>query len=79
MKSIIEFEFNEHLKTAQATLNYIAKPLEIAANLCIESLKNGGKILIFSKEVFYLIRLMAIKNLRGFHYLILSNVNTAKV
>ena len=47
MKSIIEFEFNEHLKTAQATLNYIAKPLEIAANLCIESLKNGGKILIF--------------------------------
>ena len=47
MKSIIEFEFNEHLKTAQATLDYIAKPLEIAANLCIESLKNGGKILIF--------------------------------
>ncbi len=47
MKSIIEFEFNEHLKTAQATLNYIAEPLEIAANLCIESLKNGGKILIF--------------------------------
>ena len=47
MKSIIEFEFNEHLKTAQATLNYIAKPLEIATNLCIESLKNGGKILIF--------------------------------
>ena len=47
MKSIIEFEFNEHLKTAQATLNYIAEPLEIAANLCIASLKNGGKILIF--------------------------------
>jgi D-sedoheptulose 7-phosphate isomerase len=47
MKSIIEFDFNEHLKTAQSTLNYITKPLEIAANLCIESLKNGGKILIF--------------------------------
>jgi len=47
MKSIIEFEFNEHLKTAQATLEYIAAPLEIAANLCIDGLNNGGKILIF--------------------------------
>ena len=47
MKSIIEFEFNEHLKTAQATLEYIVDPLEIAANLCIDSLKNGGKVLIF--------------------------------
>jgi D-sedoheptulose 7-phosphate isomerase len=47
MKSIIEFEFNEHLKTAQATLEYIADPLEVAVNLCIDSLKNSGKILIF--------------------------------
>ena len=47
MKSIIEFEFSEHLKTAQATLEYIAGPLEIAANLCIDCLHNGGKILIF--------------------------------
>jgi D-sedoheptulose 7-phosphate isomerase len=47
MRSIIEFEFSEHLKTSQATLDYIAGPLEIAANLCIDSLQNGGKILIF--------------------------------
>ena len=47
MRSIIESEFSEHLKTAQATLEYIATPLEIAANLCIDTLKNGGKILIF--------------------------------
>ena len=47
MRSIIESEFSEHLKTAQATLEYIAAPLEIAANLCIDTLKNGGKILIF--------------------------------
>jgi D-sedoheptulose 7-phosphate isomerase len=47
MQSIIEFEFSEHLKTAQATLEYIAGPLEIAADLCIDSLQNGGKILIF--------------------------------
>ncbi len=47
MKSIIEYEFKEHLKTAQATLDYIAEPLEIAAKICIDSLNNGGKILIF--------------------------------
>ncbi len=47
MQSIIRSEFSEHLKTAQATLEYIAAPLEIAANLCIDSLNNGGKILIF--------------------------------
>ena len=47
MQSTIEFEFSEHLKTAQATLEYIAGPLEIAANLCIDCLHNGGKILIF--------------------------------
>jgi D-sedoheptulose 7-phosphate isomerase len=47
MQSIIEFEFNEHLKTSQATLEYIARPLEEAANLCINCLQNGGKILIF--------------------------------
>ena len=47
MRSIIEFEFSEHLKTAQATLEYISTPLEIAANLCIDSLQSGGKILIF--------------------------------
>jgi D-sedoheptulose 7-phosphate isomerase len=47
MRSTIEFEFSEHLKTAQATLEYIAAPLEIAANLCIDSLHSGGKILIF--------------------------------
>ena len=47
MKSIIEFEFNEHLKTAQATLEHIDESLENAANLCINCLQNGGKILIF--------------------------------
>ena len=47
MKSVIQSEFSEHLKTAQSTLECIAKPLEIAVNLCINSIKNGGKILIF--------------------------------
>jgi D-sedoheptulose 7-phosphate isomerase len=47
MKSIIEYEFSEHLKTSQATMASISDSLESAANLCIDSLKNGGKILIF--------------------------------
>jgi D-sedoheptulose 7-phosphate isomerase len=47
MQSIIQSEFSEHLKTAQATLEYIAAPLEIAANVCIDGIDNGGKILIF--------------------------------
>ncbi len=47
MRSIIEFEFNEHLKTSRATMESIGDSLEIAAKLCIESLQSGGKILIF--------------------------------
>jgi len=47
MKSIIDNEFNAHLKATQATLKNIGKPIEVAAHLCIDSLKNGKKILIF--------------------------------
>jgi D-sedoheptulose 7-phosphate isomerase len=47
MQTLIDFEFNEHLKTAQATQKAVGNSLEIAANLCIDGLKNGGKILIF--------------------------------
>jgi len=47
MRSIIEFEFNEHLKASKATMESIGDSLEIAAKLCIESLQSGGKILIF--------------------------------
>jgi D-sedoheptulose 7-phosphate isomerase len=47
MKSIIEFEFNEHLKTSQVTFNSIAKPLEDAAKTCIECLNNNGKVIFF--------------------------------
>jgi len=47
MQSIIEFELNEHLKTSKATLESIGESLEVAAKLCVDGLKNGGKILIF--------------------------------
>ena len=47
MQSIIKYEFNEHLETTRITMDSICKPIAIAAELCIDSLKNGGKILIF--------------------------------
>lgn len=47
MESTIEIELNAHLKTTKATIECIVPSLEIAANLCINGLQNGGKILIF--------------------------------
>jgi len=47
MKNIIEFEFNEHLKTTEATMDCIYDSIESATKMCIDSLKNGRKILIF--------------------------------
>ena len=47
MQSIIKHEFSEHLKASNKTMESIGKPIEIAAKLCIDSLKNGNKILIF--------------------------------
>ncbi|MDA7441030.1 D-sedoheptulose 7-phosphate isomerase [Candidatus Pseudothioglobus singularis] len=47
MQSIIKQEFIEHSITVDATLKLIGLEIEIAANICIESLKQGGKILLF--------------------------------
>ena len=47
MRSIIKREFSEHLKVSKKTMESIGKPIEIAAKICIDSLKNGNKILIF--------------------------------
>ena len=47
MQSKIKHEFSEHLKVSKKTMESIGKPIEIAAKLCIDSLKNGNKILIF--------------------------------
>ena len=47
MQSIINFEFNEHLKVSQSTLESLVGSIEIAAKLCIDGLKNSKKILIF--------------------------------
>ena len=47
MKKIIEYEFNEHLKTTKATMDCIYESVESSAQICINALKNGNKILIF--------------------------------
>jgi D-sedoheptulose 7-phosphate isomerase len=47
MQSIIKHEFSEHIKVSVETKKSIGKPIEIAAKICIDSLKNGNKILIF--------------------------------
>ena len=46
MQSIIKHEFSEHIKASQNTLDSIADQIETASKICINSLKNGGKILI---------------------------------
>jgi D-sedoheptulose 7-phosphate isomerase len=47
MKTIINNEFKEHLKVSELALESIIDPIENAAMLCINALKNGNKILIF--------------------------------
>ena len=47
MQSIIKQELNEHMLTLDATMGSIGSALEVAAKICIDSLKKGGKILIF--------------------------------
>jgi D-sedoheptulose 7-phosphate isomerase len=46
MKDIIENEFNDHIKAANS-IHCLTDAVAISAQLCIECLKNGGKILLF--------------------------------
>ena len=46
MKNIIENEFNEHIKTAKS-MYPLTEIISKSAKLCIDCLKNGGKILLF--------------------------------
>ena len=47
MQSTIKQEFNEHLATSKKTMESVGKSIEIAAELCIDCLKKGNKILLF--------------------------------
>jgi len=46
MKNIIANEFNEHIKVAKS-LHNLTDAVATSAQICIDSLDNGGKILIF--------------------------------
>ena len=46
MKDIIENEFNEYIKVANS-IHCLTDAVAISAQLCIDCLKNGGKILLF--------------------------------
>lgn len=47
MQSIIKNEFKEHYLTSISSLESNAKRIELAAEICIECLKDGNKLLIF--------------------------------
>lgn len=47
MQTIISQEFTNHLTVSKSTMGEISKPLEDAAKICINCLKNGGKLLLF--------------------------------
>jgi len=47
MHSIIKQEFSEHIKVSKRTMESVSESIEIAAVLCIDSLKQGNKILLF--------------------------------
>ena len=47
MQSIIKHEFSEHIKVSLETIKSTEKSIGTAANICIESLKKGNKILLF--------------------------------
>ena len=44
MQSTIKYEFNEHLKASKKTMETVGESIEIAAVLCIDSLKKGNKV-----------------------------------
>jgi D-sedoheptulose 7-phosphate isomerase len=46
MQNKIKHELNEHIIVSLETVKTISKPIEIATKICIDCLKNGGKILL---------------------------------
>ena len=45
MNSIIKTEFQNHIKTSQMSMDNLSDDIEIAAKICITTLKNNGKII----------------------------------
>ena len=47
MNSIIQEEFKNHIKTSQKSMENLSNDIEIASKICIKSLKQNGKIILF--------------------------------
>ena len=47
MNSTIQEEFQNHIKTSQKSMENLSGDIEIAAKICIETLKKNGKIILF--------------------------------
>ena len=47
MNSKIQQEFQKHIETSQKSMENLSDDIEIAAKICIETLKKNGKIILF--------------------------------
>ena len=47
MNSTIQEEFQNHIKTSQKSMENLSDDIEIAAKICIKTLKKNGKIILF--------------------------------
>lgn len=47
MKNIIKNEFESHLQTIQKTIEILPNDVQRAAQICVEALNNGKKIMLF--------------------------------
>lgn len=47
MNSAIQEEFKNHIKISQKSMENLSEDIEIAAKICIETLKKKGKIILF--------------------------------
>ena len=47
MNSTIQEEFKNHIKTSQKSMENLSDDIEIAAKICIATLKKNGKIILF--------------------------------
>ena len=47
MNSVIQEEFNNHIKTSQQSMENLSTDIGIAAKICVKALKNDGKIMLF--------------------------------
>lgn len=47
MKSLIELEFLNHLEVGKKSLDQLSNSIEKAAQICIDSLKQGNKLILF--------------------------------